>query len=162
MRLIGTGFAAGIIVLGLTGCGTAEPKRVPKVVGQRLDLAQHRLDDAGIQYETLGAGVFGVVIRSNWRVCSQTPKPGARAKKVELVVAHSCTRLGVAPDVTGENLEDAKERLGELGLAYDVTPEDDDDEPLVDHLWTVCSQDPEPGAKAGRVVLYVDRTCWDD
>ena len=58
--------------------------------GKRLDVAQERLDDAGVGYEVIGGGALGVIVRSNWEVCEQRPGAGARAKTVELVVARSC------------------------------------------------------------------------
>jgi hypothetical protein len=39
------------------------------------------------------------------------------------------------------------------------TYDDDDDVPLVEHLWEVCYQDPSPGARGSYVELYVDRDC---
>jgi hypothetical protein len=71
------------------GCG-GEAKLVPQVEGKRLDVAQERLDDAGVGYEVIGGGALGVIVRSKWEVCEQRPGAGARAKTVELVVARSC------------------------------------------------------------------------
>ena len=80
--------AALILVLMLVaGCGGAgQAKRVPDVRGQRLDLAEARLDARGLRWEEVGGGVFGVVVRSNWYVEDQIPLPGKRATKVRLVV----------------------------------------------------------------------------
>jgi hypothetical protein len=69
------------------GCGaTSEPKRVPNVRYERLDLAEARLDARGIGWEEVGGGTFGVIVRSNWYVREQIPKPGAKATTVRLVV----------------------------------------------------------------------------
>jgi PASTA domain len=75
----------------LVGCGgAAAPKRVPDVRGQRLDVAEARLDARGLQWEEIGGGVFGVVVRSNWYVDEQVPRPGAKATTVRLIVARDC------------------------------------------------------------------------
>jgi PASTA domain len=70
------------------GCGptTAPPKRVPDVRSERLDLAEARLEARGLQWEEIGGGMFGVVVRSNWYVREQIPKPGTKATVVKLVV----------------------------------------------------------------------------
>jgi len=73
----------------LAGCGgTSDPKRVPNVRYERLDVAEARLDARGIGWEEVGGGTFGVIVRSNWYVREQIPKPGAKATSVRLVVEH--------------------------------------------------------------------------
>jgi hypothetical protein len=75
------------VVVLAAGCGgTAEPKRVPNVRYERLDVAEARLDARGIGWEEVGGGTFGVIVRSNWYVREQIPKPGAKASTVQLVV----------------------------------------------------------------------------
>jgi hypothetical protein len=76
-----------LMALALAGCaGTPQPKRVPNVRGQRLDVAEARLDARGLRWEEVGGGVFGVVVRSHWYVEDQIPLPGKRATTVKLVV----------------------------------------------------------------------------
>jgi hypothetical protein len=71
----------------LAGCGgTAQPKRVPNVRGERLDVAEARLDARGLDWEEVGGGTFGVVVRSHWYVREQIPAPGRKATTVRLVV----------------------------------------------------------------------------
>jgi hypothetical protein len=75
------------LVMLLAGCGgTAQPKRVPNVRGERLDLAEARLDARGLGWEEVGGGTFGVVVRSHWYVREQIPAPGHKATTVRLVV----------------------------------------------------------------------------
>ena len=81
--------AALLLVLVAGGCG-GDAKRVPNVDGKRLDVAQEILDEAGLDYEVIGGGALGVLVRSNWEVCEQRPPAGNRAKSVDLVVARSC------------------------------------------------------------------------
>jgi hypothetical protein len=84
--------AALILVTALVaGCGGAgRPKRVPDVRGQRLDLAEARLEARGLRWEELGGGAFGVIVRSHWYVEEQLPRPGQRATTVRLVVERDC------------------------------------------------------------------------
>jgi hypothetical protein len=73
----------------LAGCGevtSAKPKRVPDVRWERLDIAEARLEARGLKWEEIGGGTFGVVVRSNWYVREQIPKPGKKATVVKLVV----------------------------------------------------------------------------
>jgi hypothetical protein len=154
------------VALLLAGCGETEAKLVPDLRGQRLDLAENRLDARGLDWEEVGGGTLGIVIRSNWWVCDQQPSPGKLGRTVKLVVDRACPRPPsppqppVVPDVTGLSLEDANHELDGLGIAHDVETYDDaDDVPFVEHLWEVCYQDPSPGARGSYVELYVDRDC---
>jgi beta-lactam-binding protein with PASTA domain len=150
----------------VVGCGGREAKAVPRVDGERLDVAKQTLDDADLGYEVIGGGAFGVVVESRWRVCEQHPKAGRRARSVELVVARSCPESppsrGV-PDVVGFRLDAAEHELGKRGLEYYVYS---DDEVIIRSNWTVCDQYPTPGERARNVdvELYVDRfSCeWED
>ena len=75
------------LAAALAGCGgTAQAKRVPNVRYERLDVAEARLDARGLGWEEIGGGTFGVVVRSNWYVVDQIPKPGKKATTVRLVV----------------------------------------------------------------------------
>jgi hypothetical protein len=77
------------LVALLTGCGgnaVVMPKRVPDLRGQRLDVAEARLDARGLQWEEIGGGTFGVVVRSHWYVRDQIPAPGNKAATVRLIV----------------------------------------------------------------------------
>jgi hypothetical protein len=69
-------------------CGSAS---VPNVTGQELDQAEATLVANGLGYKVIGGGTFGVVIASDWTVCSQSPSAGVSASSVNLVVARSCT-----------------------------------------------------------------------
>jgi hypothetical protein len=79
------------LVAVVAGCGgTAEPKRVPNVRGERLDVAEARLDARGLDWEEFGGGAFGVLVRSNWYVEEQIPAPGKKATTVRLFVERDC------------------------------------------------------------------------
>jgi hypothetical protein len=80
-------FAIALAAALLAGCGgTAQPSRVPNVRGDRLDVAEARLDARGLGWEEVGGGTFGVVVRSHWYVLEQVPAPGRKATTVRLVV----------------------------------------------------------------------------
>lgn len=69
--------------------GIAGP--VPNVVGENLSPAEATLLGDNLGYQTESSGVFGVIVASDWTVCSQTPTPGTVAASVTLVVARSCS-----------------------------------------------------------------------
>jgi beta-lactam-binding protein with PASTA domain len=137
-------------------------QRVPDVRGQRLDLAEGRLEAVGLDWEEIGGGAFGVVVRSHWHVCEQQPRPGRLATSVNLVIERECPStppwLPVVPEVRWLSLEDAGDQLAELGIGYRAETSDDD-VPVVEHLWEVCGQDPAAGTRTSFVELYVARDC---
>ena len=146
----------------VAGCGgQAEPKRIPDLRGQRLDVAEHRLEAMGLDWEELGGGNLGILVRSNWTVCAQQPKPGRRGPTVRLVVERSCPGLQPdLPDLVGLSLEDAEERLDAAGIAHDFSTWGEGT-PAIEHLWEVCDQSPQPGQPASFVRLYVTRLDCD-
>jgi hypothetical protein len=158
-----------LIALSLlaASCGGSDPHSVPNVTGQRLDLAVDQLEDDGLEYELLGGGTFGVVVKSNWYVCEQRPAGGSRASSVDLVVARSCpavpppsARPPVVPALEYQPLDEAGEEAAEAGV--DVAVHNEGAGPvLVESNWTVCSQYPEPGEHAWTVDLYVEHFCDD-
>src|SRR5437667_4557179 len=147
------------LAVAVAGCGR-EANRVPDVTGERLDVAQERLEAHGLAYQTLGGGKLGVVVRSHWIVCEQEPNAGAVAKTVRLVVARSCpgprATPGIVPNVTGERLDEAEDRLEQLGFRFETYA---DDEIVIAANWTVCSQYPAGGDVGESVQLYAERDC---
>ena len=150
-------FALGVAVL--TGCGADEPRTVPDVAGERLDVAQERLDERGLGYETIGGGALGIVVSSNWTVCKQSPAAGARATRVELVVDRWCPTppppAPRVPYVEGLGLDEAERRLRARGIEPEPVWVDDSD--WYDAI--VCEQDPRAGARAYKVELEVAELC---
>lgn len=66
---------------------------MPDVVGKKLDAAKGDIEQAGYDddVDVEGGGVFGVVVESNWTVCSQEPASGkAVTDKPRLTVDRSC------------------------------------------------------------------------
>lgn len=146
--------AAAAVVL-LSGCGNTQPHAVPRVVGESLDVAENRLDAAGLRYSTTGGGDFGIVIRSNWVVCRQRPAAKHKATSVLLHVARSCS----IPDVRGESLDDAEDALRQAGIRYSEVSLDGDPV-VVDSFWTVCRQSSHTGTPAHAVRLFVSHDCY--
>jgi hypothetical protein len=65
--------------------------------------------------------------------------------------------VATVPDLAGENLDAAEDELDSRGIGYAVDA--GDEEVVLEHLWTVCSQTPEPGAHARFVTLTVEHRC---
>ena len=63
---------------------------MPDVTLQPLNAAEDTLDAKGLGYQAVGGGLFGIVVRSHWMVCRQSPRPGLPARSVTLYVARSC------------------------------------------------------------------------
>jgi len=149
----------GVIVAAasLAGCGNAPRRHVPNVTGLPLDAAEGRLDSLGLHYDTSGGGAFGIIIRSNWTVCRQSPAPHRVASTVVLSVARSCS----TPYVVGQSLGDAEDTLDQAGIPY--SEDSLDGEPIVvESNWAVCSQRPDSGGPARPVHLLVSRDCFSD
>jgi serine/threonine-protein kinase len=73
--------------------GTAPPSSVPDLAGARLDYAERLLDRLGVRHDTSGGGVFGIIDRGNWTVCTTKPAPAAAlapSASVKLFVDRSC------------------------------------------------------------------------
>ena len=60
---------------------------MPKLKGERLDVAEDLLNEKGLKHKEIGGGSFGVVDRSAWEVCETRPGAGKRTKTtVRLIV----------------------------------------------------------------------------
>ena len=73
---------------------------MPDVTGQKLDVALSEIKRAGFEdkVDVVGGGVFGVVVKSNWEVCGQSPAAGqALTAAPQLTVARSCGNETPAP-----------------------------------------------------------------
>src|SRR5262245_10996907 len=104
LRRFGLALLALLIAAGLTVGGLIAVPRlndsngspsgpkgvtVPSVVGLPLDTAERRLSDAGLHSTDEGGGLFGILIPSEWDVCTSSPSGGEtvrRGSTVHLVV----------------------------------------------------------------------------
>jgi predicted Ser/Thr protein kinase len=62
------------------GPATPSGVTVPSLVGERLDVAERRLDDLGLHSNEVGGGLFGVIFASEWEVCQTSPSGGATVR----------------------------------------------------------------------------------
>lgn len=92
-------FVVALLAVGAVACGSSQSQRtnhsiMPNVKGQRLDLAETNLRHAGIdpaKITIVGGGAFGIVVKSNWVVCTQVPAPGlAVSPTPQLSVDRKC------------------------------------------------------------------------
>lgn len=161
------GYALIALCSLLAACGGSNSQPIPNVTDRRLDVAADLLDDRGLDYELIGGGTFGVVVKSHWYVCEQYPSGGSRASSVELVVARSCPAISppaacppVVPALEGRSLDDARAGAADAGVEVEV--HDVGTGPVLDESnWTVCSQYPAPGERGSTVELYVEHFCND-
>jgi serine/threonine protein kinase len=95
----GLTFAALVVVPRLNDTNSPSPRptgvTVPSLVGQPLDVAEHRLSDLGLRSNEVGGGFFGVLIPSDWEVCQTSPAADStvrRGSTVQLLIdrAGSC------------------------------------------------------------------------
>jgi beta-lactam-binding protein with PASTA domain len=71
----------------------ASKVKVPKLRCRRLDVAEDILRSKGLRVRERGGGVFGIVVKSNWRVVTQSPSAGTRVPRgtrVTLYVDRDC------------------------------------------------------------------------
>jgi len=137
------------VALTLGACGAAEP--APDVIGQRLDLAESHVEDAGLEYEEIGGGAFGVVDRSNWTVCAQEPRAGRPAERVKLIVERVCERPRPAPSAAQES-----EPPGEVKAAEEAHPTDLVLGRLEGADYEVEEDEPGGGSPAAAAALQVE------
>ena len=133
---------AGVLVLGLAGCGSGEDPVMPDVVGQQLDVALSDIERAGIsdEVEVLGGGLFGVVDESNWEVCDQIPAAGeAVTDAPRVTVDRSCSDDAAEPSEGAT--EEPAETYAYAGPLYEVVAVDQDQGPAkLDQYWVYTAE----------------------
>ncbi len=83
---------------------------MPDVKGKQLDVALGEIKRAGVEseVEVVGGGLFGVVDKSNWQVCSQTPDAGLTViVKPRLTVDRSCSNDEPSPTAISPTIASA-------------------------------------------------------
>jgi len=71
------------------GCRVTRPEAAVPSPRRGKDI----LLSKGLRYRERGGSVYGIVVKSNWRVVSQSPRAGARVKRgtrVTLYVDRDC------------------------------------------------------------------------
>ena len=92
-RVAFTAFALTAALAGCSGSGGDTGPVMPDTVGKKLDVALSAIEKAGFDKDVdiKGGGTFGVVVKSNWEVCDQSPAAGKPiGAKVEVTVERSC------------------------------------------------------------------------
>jgi hypothetical protein len=88
------------LALALGGCASSQPSVMPDVVGKALDAALSDIKHAGVKDDVkiTGGGVFGIVDKSNWQVCEQSPGVGSTVTDApSLTVDRACGDQTPAP-----------------------------------------------------------------
>lgn len=156
MRYEGVAVAA-ILAVVVTGCSSDEQApTMPDVVGMHLDTARTTIEQAGFLEDIVvdGGGALGVVIESNWTICTQSPEPGSALEDavVSVSVDRECGDASpeatasaatldpaTAPDVVGMTLDVAEEALA--GYVFDTYDTSGEDRSVwVASNWTVIAQ----------------------
>ncbi|GAA4890259.1 PASTA domain-containing protein [Streptomyces coeruleoprunus] len=145
--------------------------QLPDFVGMGLQSAQDKAQELGFHHLTshdaLGRGRNQISDR-NWKVCTQTPQPGAHPTDTRIdfgtvKLQETCppedagtdtpTAGATMPDFTGKSVKVARRALdsGTSLTVQDASPEGR--MVLVESNWQVCTQDPAAGtAMTGRPV----------
>ncbi|MER6820190.1 PASTA domain-containing protein [Streptomyces cellulosae] len=158
--LAGTGEAAEE-----SSASTKSTAALPDMVGKGLQSAQDEAQAVGFYFLTshdaLGRGRNQILDRG-WKVCSQTPEPGAHPTDTEVEfgavkLEESCPEGGdqgepeeagsTMPDFTGKSVKVARQALdGSTSITVDDVS-GQDRMVLVESNWQVCSTDPAAGAE---------------
>jgi hypothetical protein len=91
---------ASMLVVGLVGCSGDKDRAMPDVAGKKLDAALSDIKQAGFKddVDVDGGGAFGIIDKSNWEVCEQTPAAGeALTKAPRLKVERDCNKQDDEP-----------------------------------------------------------------
>ena len=148
-RRINGSLPAAVVALTLAGCSGGDPITMPDVVGKKLDVAKSDVARAGIdeEVEVLGGGLLGVVVESNWTVCTQEPPGGAPVSGTPRLMAERlCEAGGTADTEASEESEPTEstqqtpeaEEYTYRGPKYEIVSVDEDQGPaaLTQH-WVV-------------------------
>ena len=155
-----------------TGQAATEPSAdtkstaaLPDMVGKGLQSAQDEAQAAGFylltSHDALGRGRNQLLDR-NWKVCAQTPAPGAHATDTQVdfstvKLEESCPASGdqsepeaaggTMPDFAGKSVKVARQALdGSTSITVDDVS-GQDRMVLMESNWQVCSTDPAAGAE---------------
>lgn len=144
-----TVLAAVVAVLLMLGVGTGvwyinsgQFTQVPALLGQTEQAAGKRLSDAGLELKGVRRAYSDTTERG--QVMSSDPKPGERIRgngAVTLVISRGPEVVKV-PDVSGERLADARQKLKKAGLEPGMTTREFSDEA---GRGEVVRTDPEAG-----------------
>ncbi|MFJ7627343.1 Stk1 family PASTA domain-containing Ser/Thr kinase [Streptomyces sp. NPDC097595] len=139
---------AVLVVLGVGGgvwyINSGQFTKVPSLLGQTEKAAGKRLSDAGLELKGVKRAFSDTVDRG--KVISSDPESGARIRgngSVSLVVSRGPEIIQV-PDVAGDRLAEAKQRLTKAGLLPGLVTKEFDDDVAAGE---VVRTDPEAGTE---------------
>lgn len=145
-RLVVTSTVIAVMLL-VAGCSGEGAVTMPDVVGKGLDVAISDVKRAGIhdEVEVLGGGMFGIVDKSNWTVCSQEPQTGAEVPSApRLTVDRSCDTDGnpsEEPTQEPEKSKPATETYSYQGPQYEIVTVDKNQGPAkLNQYWVYTSK----------------------
>lgn len=159
---------------------TGIKKTVPNFVGMGLQSAQDAAQDAGFyslkSHDALGRARYQILDR-DWKVCSQTPKAGAKTStstKLDfgaVKLDETCpSKDQSAPSAAGGKMpsfkgKSVKAARAALDSSTSITVNDasgDDRFVLLESNWKVCSQKPTAGAKLHGQPVTLDAVKFDE
>ena len=95
---VASGFLAGVLLMAVLGgakpvvrdhartvAAHVDGARVPRLVGMHVDQAVARLQAIGLQSDTSGGGLFGILDQGGLTVVHQDPSPGSRLRRGDTV-----------------------------------------------------------------------------
>lgn len=166
-ELTRTGAAVVLAALMCSGC-SSKAETVPKVAGERLDVAKHLVEEAGLDHEVIGGGFLDAILPDDrWTVCEQRPIAGSSTKDTEsvmLVIDDECDVVGgleggKMPDLRGQRLDVAQIDLVRRGIGYRVFADGSLLGVVDAGSWIVCETKPRAGVWLKVTKLYVERSC---
>lgn len=99
----------------------SDSKTMPDVTGKNLQVAEDAIEAAGGdpgKITVIGGGKFGVAVKSNWQVCSQSPSAGeALPAAPQLTIERSCSDSSASPSTSAS----ASPTTSESGTAAPLT-----------------------------------------
>ncbi|MER5492520.1 Stk1 family PASTA domain-containing Ser/Thr kinase [Streptomyces sp. LE64] len=135
----------GAILIGkwLSSDTEADPIKVPNLVGEKLSVAEERVDNARLK-STVTRKPCEDQPKDN--VCAQDPAPGTEVDENEVItltVSTGAPKVAV-PNVIGDDIEAATDRLEEKGYDFKVETEFKQSE---EPVGSVLDQDPSSGTE---------------
>jgi len=166
-RLTRTAAAVVVASLVCAGC-SSKAETVPKVAGQRLDVAKHLVEEAGLEHDVIGGGFLDTILPDDrWTVCEQRPIAGSSTEdtdSVMLVIDDECDVVGGLeggrmPDLRGQRLDVAQIDLVRRGIGYRVFDGGGLLGVVEPGAWIVCETKPRAGVWLKVTKLFVDKSC---
>jgi len=160
MRRLAVTFAVFAVALLVAGCSDGGTVTMPEVVGKGLDVAISDVKRAGIddKVEVIGGGMFGVVDKSNWTVCSQEPQSGAEVPSApRLTVDRTCGIGETSSEEPTQKPEESEPVYSYQGPQYEIVTVDRNQGPAkLTQYWVYTSKfDDSTDAYKDRIKMII-------